>query len=141
MAAVMQKAQRVQRSIVFRARRHARHLTWWVRWGWRPYGEYHRFAMDRLARRDPRQAVGGLWDHLGPLQLEVLRAHGLRPEHRLLDIGCGSLRGGRHLMRYLEPGNYWGLDISPEILAAARQLVAQEGLAGREPHLHATEGF
>jgi hypothetical protein len=37
-----------------------------------------------------REVVGDLWDELGNLQLAFLRKHGLRPEHRLLDIGCGS---------------------------------------------------
>jgi len=35
---------------------------------------------------------------------------GLRQNHYLLDIGCGSLRAGRLLMTYLLPGHYFGIE-------------------------------
>ena len=35
---------------------------------------------------------------------------GLREHHRLLDIGCGSLRNGRLLIPYLAPANYFGVE-------------------------------
>jgi hypothetical protein len=41
-----------------------------------------------------RDLVGGLWEELGRLQFEFLVGAGLRPEMRLLDIGCGCPRGG-----------------------------------------------
>ena len=97
--------------------------------------------MDEWAVLDPEAAVGGLWDSLGKLQLDFLRAHGLRPEHTLLDIGCGCLRGGLHFMRYLVPGHYYGLDISPNVLKAGHLFLRQSGLAHKSPHLLLTEGF
>lgn len=57
-----------------------------------------------------RDYVGGLWEEIGRLQFDFLVAQGLRPSHCLLDIGCGALRGGVHFIRYLERGNYLGLD-------------------------------
>ena len=57
-----------------------------------------------------REYVGGLWDEIGRLQLDFLVSRGLKPSHCLLDIGCGSLRGGVHFIRYLGPGNYLGID-------------------------------
>ncbi|MGG6294672.1 hypothetical protein ACQ4M4_09620 [Leptolyngbya sp. AN02str] len=39
-----------------------------------------------------RQFIGGLWEELGQLQFDFLKENGLLPEHRLLDMGCGSLR-------------------------------------------------
>ena len=56
--------------------------------------------------------IGGHWEALGKLQFDYLVANGLKPGHRLLDIGCGTLRGGRHFIRYLAPGGYTGIDIS-----------------------------
>ena len=35
---------------------------------------------------------------------------GLRPEHRLLDFGCGALRLGVLAIPYLDAGNYFGVD-------------------------------
>jgi SAM-dependent methyltransferase len=42
----------------------------------------------------------------------LLTTLGLRERHRLLDIGCGSLRNGRLLITYLNKGNYTGFDPS-----------------------------
>lgn len=56
----------------------------------------------------PRGYVGGLWHELGELQFRFLVDQGLRPEHVLLDIACGSLRGGVRFVPYLNPGNYLG---------------------------------
>lgn len=50
-------------------------------------------------------------------------------------MGCGSLRGGLWFIRYLEPGNYYGIDISPNILEAGKHFLMEAGLENREPHL------
>jgi len=57
-----------------------------------------------------REYVGGLWDEIGKLQFEFLKSKGLAPHHVLLDVACGSLRAGAHFIRYLNRGNYIGLD-------------------------------
>ena len=62
--------------------------------------------------RDYRAAVGPpeKYDLIGALQFKVLTDHGLREHHNLCDIGCGSLRGGRLFIAYLEPGRYYGIE-------------------------------
>jgi len=57
-----------------------------------------------------RDYVGGMWKEMGQLQFDFMVGRGLRPEHVFLDIACGSLRGGVHFIRYLDRGNYLGLD-------------------------------
>jgi hypothetical protein len=59
---------------------------------------------------DHRGYVGGKWDEIGKLQFDFMVARGLAPEHVFLDIACGSLRGGVHFIKYLEPGNYLGIE-------------------------------
>lgn len=76
------------------------------------YSEAYSRYTDLRVRSDPQQAIGGHWEALGKLQFDYLVANGLKPGHRLLDIGCGTLRGGRHFIRYLAPGGYTGIDIS-----------------------------
>lgn len=89
-----------------------------------------------------RRAVGGLWDDLGKLQLDFLVAQGLRPEHYLLDVGCGSLRGGVHFIRYLEPGRYHGIDRNGERLEAGRTVeLPRYGLTEKRPVLERIDDF
>ncbi len=61
---------------------------------------------------DYRKYVGPPTDYdlMAGLQLSLLVALGLREQHRLADVGCGSLRAGRLLIPYLAPGNYYGLE-------------------------------
>lgn len=81
-----------------------------------------------------RECVGGLWDEIGQLQLDFLVAQGLMPYHRLLDIGCGSLRGGVKLIRYLDTGHYAGVDLHESLLDAGYQIeLAREGLTHKLP--------
>ncbi len=57
-----------------------------------------------------REYVGGMWEEIGKLQFDFLVQQGLKPSHCFLDIGCGSLRGGIYFIRYLDVGNYLGID-------------------------------
>jgi len=84
---------------------------------------------------DPHEAVGGRWEEIGKLQFDFLLDIGLQPHHRLLDIGCGTLRGGRHFIKYLDAGNYSGMDISPRAIEYGRQLVEHEDLSEKQPRL------
>ena len=89
-----------------------------------------------------RGAVGGLWDELGKLQLDFLVAEGLRPEHYLLDVGCGSLRAGVHFIRYLETGHYYGIDRNGERLEAGRTVeLPRYGLTEKRPVLERLDDF
>ncbi|TMK39823.1 MAG: class I SAM-dependent methyltransferase [Actinobacteria bacterium] len=64
------------------------------------------------------------YDLLGAAQFSLLVALGLRHHHALLDYGCGSLRAGRFLLPFLDPGHYYGLEPNTWLLEAAldRQL-------------------
>jgi SAM-dependent methyltransferase len=63
-----------------------------------------------------RQYVGGAWDEIGNLQAEFMRQMGLEPAHVFLDIACGSLRGGVRFIKYLDRGNYLGIDREPRLI-------------------------
>jgi SAM-dependent methyltransferase len=56
----------------------------------------------------------------------------------MLDIGCGNLRAGRLFIEHLDAGNYYGIDISPDILIAAKRTLVEHELQGRLPHLTIT---
>ncbi len=84
----------------------------------RPVSPYHApgFFAEALAQDRHRDIVGGRWDETGEVQMAVLQAHGLRPEHHLLDIGAGSLRLGCKAVPYLDPGHYWATDLSGALM-------------------------
>lgn len=90
-----------------------------------------------------REAIGGLWDELGQLQLTFLQQEGLKPHHAFLDVGCGSLRAGVLLAKYLDANRYHGIDISPSLLQAGRRELEASGASENVPsaNLRATGDF
>jgi SAM-dependent methyltransferase len=101
---------------------------------------YYRAVMASDAARSTEAAVGGSpsresWLQIGQLQFDYATSHGLKPDMRMLEIGCGNLRAGRLFIDYLGPGSYYGLDISPDILLAAQDTIAEYGLAAKLPYL------
>jgi hypothetical protein len=60
--------------------------------------------------------VGDYWEKIGDLQLRYLVDRGLAPSDTLIDVGCGSLRGGAKFIRYLDPSRYLGIDKHIELI-------------------------
>jgi SAM-dependent methyltransferase len=106
----------------------------------RPYLEAYAEHTNQRVAADPHEAVGGLWEEIGRLQFDYLVANGLQRDHALLDIGCGTLRGGRHFIRFLAPGRYAGLDLSENAIRSGRELIRAEGLAAKQPRLTLNAG-
>jgi len=103
---------------------------------------YHReLTAEQIARGEHRGAIGGMWEEIGLLQFEFMKSRGLRPGHKLCDTGCGSLRGGVHFVRYLDAGNYYGLDINASLIEGGRQELAQAGLDEKKANLLVNDGF
>lgn len=50
------------------------------------------------------------YDLVSAMSFNLLTTLGVRQHHRVLDIGCGSLRNGRLLIPYLNVGNYTGIE-------------------------------
>jgi SAM-dependent methyltransferase len=50
------------------------------------------------------------YDLVAAMTFNLLTTLGLRQQHSLLDIGCGSLRIGRLLIPYLNRGKYFGVE-------------------------------
>lgn len=75
-------------------------------------------AKDWLQEGGHRKVIGGMWDEIGELQFNYLKSQGLSPSDKLIDIGCGALRGGRHFISFLDPGNYYGFDVNMGLIEA-----------------------
>lgn len=101
-----------------------------------PSAYYDAQAMSAVVneKNDHRMIIGGLWDELGSLQLDYLCSQGMKPEHRLLDIGCGSLRLGVKAANYLNAGNYVGTDLNESFLDVGyREEILPAGLETKLP--------
>lgn len=92
-----------------------------------------------LSKRDikkglHRKNVGGMWEEIGKLQFSFLIEQGLAPDMKFLDLGCGSLRGGIHFINYLEPGNYYGMDVNAPLVEAGYNIeLKKAGLTHKLP--------
>jgi Methyltransferase domain len=96
---------------------------------------------EEIIAGEHRAVVGGLWSEIGQLQFQFLRGNGLLPDHKLLDIGCGALRGGIQFVEYLDPGNYYGVDINASLVEAGKHELNREGLNSKQPHLLVNDRF
>jgi cyclopropane fatty-acyl-phospholipid synthase-like methyltransferase len=94
-----------------------------------------------IASGEHRKLVGGLWLEIGALQLEFLLQQGLLPGHKLVDIGCGALRCGIPIIRYLDAGNYHGLDINASLIEAGKYELAKAGLTAKSVQLVVSDRF
>lgn len=80
-----------------------------------------------------REVIGGLWEEVGDLQMAFLLGQGLKPEHRLLDVGCGSLRLGVKVIPYLQSGHYYGTDLNEILIRAGYDRELSAELKARVP--------
>lgn len=105
----------------------------------RDHVDFYREVMRRNVAADPDLAIGSAsrkrWMELGRNQFDFLAANGLDPTHRMLEIGCGNLRGGWRFIDYLGPGQYTGIDISPDVLFSAQQTLVEFDLQDKLPRL------
>ena len=61
--------------------------------------------------------------------------YGIRPNHTVVDYGCGTLRVGALFIEFLEADRYIGLDLDERILAAGRKQLADEIVGTKRPTL------
>lgn len=89
---------------------------------------YIDWARKMIAERGEDQAmsmvVGGNYEAYGILQRCLLIQCGLKPDHTLIDVGCGSGRLPFQLRDYLT-GRYIGIDVVPELLKYAQEKCAR----------------
>jgi SAM-dependent methyltransferase len=82
------------------------------------------------------------FEAMGRLQLIVLLRAGLCPGSKVVDIGCGCLRGGYWLVHFLDPGCYFGIEPATEMLeAGVTQLLEPEVRETKRPRFDTNSDF
>ena len=95
----------------------------------------------QLDRGKPHATIGGRlkgkqdFNESGIPMLNNLIRRGMEPGHVCIDYGCGSLRVGQHIMNYLEPGHFWGLDIADRFFKEGVELLGSEFIDRCRPNL------
>ena len=82
------------------------------------------------------------YESMGRSQFEMLKFWGMRENHYLLDIGCGSLSGGRFAIRYLAPAHYCGIEPQQWLIdEGIRREVGAALMASKRPQFTNDTGF
>jgi hypothetical protein len=77
----------------------------------------------------------------GRIMFEVLLREGLAPSSRLLDVGCGALRLGYWVMRFLDPGCYFGIEPNVEMRELGLQLIEPDVISRAQPSFSENTSF
>jgi hypothetical protein len=95
--------------------------------------------MDSFTERHRLVGPPDLWEAKRKFQFDFLLQAGLLPGHTLLDLGCGTLRGGIPLIGYLDEGNYTGVEVRHEVIREAWLELGISGLEYKKPTLICTK--
>jgi hypothetical protein len=68
---------------------------------------------------------------------KFVKIYAIKPEDRVVDYGCGSLRVGCHLINYLMPGGYFGLDVHTGFIEYGKEAIDPALLDGKKPQFGA----
>ena len=68
-----------------------------------------------------------------------LKEMGLKPSHKILDIGCGGGRLGYELINYLDESNYYGFDKEKNWIEAYEMAVVVNSLSEKRPNILLTD--
>ncbi|MBI4819133.1 MAG: class I SAM-dependent methyltransferase [Deltaproteobacteria bacterium] len=111
-------------------------------WDWR-YDRV-RLSENEIEAEGYKNLLGGgkeQWVRRGRFQLEFLRDRGLETSSRLLDVGCGPIRGGTHFVEFLDSGNYHGVDSNPDFVHTARRILSSSPLKLKNPSIEVSRDF
>ena len=92
-------------------------------------------------KRHSLVGAGNLWKMKRDFQIKFLLDQELKKTDKLLDIGCGTLRGGIPIIEYLNAQNYYGIDVREETIIEARKELKAFNLESKKPTLFSFDHF
>ena len=82
------------------------------------------------------------FEQAGRSQLIALLNEGLNPESTVLEIGCGCLRIAYWLIRFLDPGQFYGIEPARKrVEYGLEYLFTPEEIAAKQPKFHFNADF
>lgn len=82
------------------------------------------------------------FDHVGKLIFLYMKTMGVGPNDIVCDIGCGSLKVGKHLIEYLDKGNYLGVDKEDKLIElGVRNELTETCMEERKPEFLISSRF
>jgi len=106
-----------------------------------------RVSLEQIARKLTAEGIftGGppqFFEAAGRLQMATLIKEGLKPDSKLLDIGCGCLRAGYWLVRFLDGGCYFGIEPNKAMLEKGIEHLLTPALqASKHPQFDTNDCF
>jgi len=94
-----------------------------------------RLTLSKAEKRHGLVGPGRLWKMKRDFQIEFLKNQNLKQTNRLLDIGCGTLRGGIPIIDFLDSGNYSGIDVRENALLEGKRELKEHDLEHKTPRL------
>jgi SAM-dependent methyltransferase len=73
------------------------------------------------------------WEAGASKAARYLRESAVKPAARVIDYGCGSLRIGAHFIRFLDPGNFVGLDVTDDFYEIGKTEIGADLLREKRP--------
>lgn len=93
------------------------------------------FFQNPQEKRHSLVGPGHLWKMKQNFQINFLKKQGLNKNDKMLDIGCGTLRGGIPFIDYLDKGSYYGIDVRENVLEEGRKELKKNKLKHKSPIL------
>jgi len=110
-----------------------------------PYDRWEDYKVSKseIADKSYMRHIGSgqCWEGRGKFQLELLKSFGLKPQHRLLDYGCGPFRAAEHFIPFLNAGRYHGFDVNSDFIDICHHEIQSRGWHGQSPHFYNMAAF
>ncbi len=105
---------------------------------------YTKLSEEEIQSEAYKERLGGgaeNWEARGRFQLFLLKGRGLLKNSKVIDIGCGPGRAAKHLIAFLDPNNYYGMDYNGDFIDVAQAMVKANQLEAKQAVFEVVQNF